>query len=473
MRIISRKLLVVIAISVFANTSCESSLSLQVSEQDRWESINQTGAYLGFSEALPSVIELRENYTINAFLSLTKDVEHLLRANITINENQLDAYNAEHQTSFPILPKESVSIENEGNIILPPSRKKSDFVEIRLNASEGLVKGQIYALPIRIDSEDSGFKFLPDRQSKTLLVRYSGDIPSTDKGTGIITIAYVECNSNNPLNAGEWTLKTKKTPIYDIVNLFAANINYNKEQGRIWLNVNSNLMHILNNRDKYIKPLQDKGIKVCLSILGNHDGTGVANLSEASAKDFARQLKAIVDAYGLDGVDFDDEWSDYDKHETPPGCVKRSPEAYARLCYETKQIMPDKLCMVYFVGACVPWPEQGFSGFNKAINGVFPGDFIDYSYYAQYGAISTGYNTIIGMRKSQWGPTSLDMQDWVNSPNIKYCRDNGFGVQVTYDLRAAEGAYENMYQTTLNEIAKILYNDSGATYSGKAHKVDW
>ena len=35
----------------------------------------------------------------------------------------------------------------------------------------------------------------------------------------------------------------------------------------------------------------------------------MGNLSEAAAKDFAKELKAYLDIYGLDGIDFDDEYT--------------------------------------------------------------------------------------------------------------------------------------------------------------------
>lgn len=48
-----------------------------------------------------------------------------------------------------------------------------------------------------------------------------------------------------------------------------------------------------------------------MSILGNHDDAGMRSLSEEGAKAFAKELKYYVDIYGLDGIDFDDEYSSY------------------------------------------------------------------------------------------------------------------------------------------------------------------
>ena len=58
-------------------------------------------------------------------------------------------------------------------------------------------------------------------------------------------------------------------------------------------------------------PLQAKGIRVHLSILGDHTAAGMRSLSKDAARAFAKDLKAYIDIYGFDGIDFDDEYSTY------------------------------------------------------------------------------------------------------------------------------------------------------------------
>ena len=84
---------------------------------------------------------------------------------------------------------------------------------------------------------------------------------------------------------------------------FAANINVDSKTGRVHVFCNDQVSFLLRNADKFIRPLQAKGIKVAMTILGNHDEAGMGNLSEAAAKDFAKELKAYLDIYGLDGID--------------------------------------------------------------------------------------------------------------------------------------------------------------------------
>jgi chitinase len=58
-------------------------------------------------------------------------------------------------------------------------------------------------------------------------------------------------------------------------------------------------------------------MKVVLTILGNHQGAGICNFpTREAARDFAQQLANTVNTYGLDGIDFDDEYSEYGKNGT-------------------------------------------------------------------------------------------------------------------------------------------------------------
>lgn len=144
----------------------------------------------------------------------------------------------------------------------------------------------------------------------------------TKKITGTDTVVknavYVEVNRDNILNAGSYVLEDG-TYFYDYVIIFAANIRERncalettEPHGCIksgpHVHLNENVRHVLTNRDKYIKPLQDKGIKVLLGLLGDHDGITFGAISSEKRTAFIADMVQVVDQYGLDGVDFDDEW---------------------------------------------------------------------------------------------------------------------------------------------------------------------
>jgi hypothetical protein len=116
-----------------------------------------------------------------------------------------------------------------------------------------------------------------------------------------ISVMYVEVNSNDIREVGKYKLADGHQ-LFDLAIIFAANINYNTSTSKAYLHFNTQVTNVLTNRNTYIKPLQDRGIKVTLSILGNHQGAGFANFpNQAAAQAFAQEVANAVNTYGLDG----------------------------------------------------------------------------------------------------------------------------------------------------------------------------
>jgi hypothetical protein len=141
------------------------------------------------------------------------------------------------------------------------------------------------------------------------------------------TAVYIEVNDENPLNAGSYILDDG-TLLFDHVILFAANIrsrdcaddpaaNGGCTETGVHVHFNENVKYILDNRTKYIKPLQDKGIKVLLGLLGDHDGIGFSTMNDEELDTFMADMAEDVNAYELDGVDFDDEWASKEEWSDP------------------------------------------------------------------------------------------------------------------------------------------------------------
>lgn len=127
---------------------------------------------------------------------------------------------------------------------------------------------------------------------------------------------YIETNDINPLNMGEYyfTGTNPQEQVVDHVILFASNIRGTATTVELYHNDNQS--HILANVNTLVRPLQAKGIKVLLGLLGDHTGIGFANLSSDQITSFANQVADCVDTYGLDGVDFDDEYAEYGRITT-------------------------------------------------------------------------------------------------------------------------------------------------------------
>ena len=435
-------------------------------------SIENATAVHGFLNVLDNprlkVTEVRtEPVTLQLQAALTNKYDGIAYFTIeaAVDDDLVAQYNTQHGTDFPVLPAANVTIEDNGKIAIAPGDKVSYTFNMTVSP-EDLAEGT-YVLPVRTVSQTGDVTVTEKDAVKYLLFSMLGELPSTAKSSGIISIAYIEVNGFNPLNAGEWTLASSGTQFFDIVNIFAANIKFDEATGRVYLSFNPNVQAILDNRDKYIKPLQDKGMKVCLTILPDHDGVGFANLTDKDIRAFASELKATVDTYGLDGIDFDDEYAEYSTHNRP-GFVDPSSIPFGKLCYEVKRLMPDKLCTVYFIGSAT-------EGFLTDVEGMEPGDFIDYAYYAQYGSWSIAYTTIKGMDKSQWGPYSWDMNDygeeWMMTDQV---RSGGYGVQVCYDLRSVDdpNVSAGKYEYTLGIISQDIYGE-GIVHSGINHAKDW
>ncbi len=127
----------------------------------------------------------------------------------------------------------------------------------------------------------------------------------------ITNVCYVEVNDHDLRNVGNYLLEDG-SQMFDIAIIFAANINFDSDKQVATLYCNHQVQEVLNNKKTHIKTLQKKGIKVLLSLLGNHCGTGVCNFpDQLTATRFAREVSGLVERFGLDGVDIDDEYAGY------------------------------------------------------------------------------------------------------------------------------------------------------------------
>lgn len=270
----------------------------------------------------------------------------------------------------------------------------------------------------------------------------------TKSATDIKNIVYVEVNDVNPLNAGSYTLKNSGKAYFDYVLIFAANIR--GVDGKATLFNNSNVQAVLSGKAKYIKPLQDKGIKVLLSVLGDHTGLGVANMTDAQVEDFATQLATAVITYGLDGIDFDDEWAEYGKNGYPSS----STGSYAKLITKLRAKMgTDKIITVF---------HFGYSGELSTV-----ADKINYGMYPYFGGYGGPY---MGLPNNKWAAYAINLNSY-NNPNdiADYARKtvaDGMGAICYYDLRTTN------VLSTLNIISRICFGDV-AVYDGSSYSKDW
>ncbi len=244
--------------------------------------------------------------------------------------------------------------------------------------------------------------------------------------SGPISVAYVEVNNNSMVNVGKYTLANGGGNVFDIGVIFAANINYNTTTKSAYLYFNPQVQSVLDNAATQIRPLQAKGIKVMLSILGNHQGAGFANFpSQSAASAFAKQLSDAVAKYGLDGIDFDDEYAEYGNN----GTGQPNASSFVYLVTALRNNMPSKLISLYNIG-----PAAG----STIYNGTDVGPKFNYAWNPYYGTWGVPG---IHVPKSGLSPAAIEINGTSTSTAASLAKQTvsgGYGVFLTYNLGAGD-----------------------------------
>ena len=274
--------------------------------------------------------------------------------------------------------------------------------------------------------------------------------------TPTVTI-YVETNDVNPLNAGDYKLPNGK-PYADIVEFFASNIHKRTVNGVVepTLYLNDKMTNLLENggAQKYVKGLQDKGIKVVLTVLGDWQGIGVANMNATQTTQFAKILAHAVEKYGLDGIGFDDEYSNYSS-----SLINGS---FGSIITKLRNLMPaGKLITVF------QWGNYGSSQINAAA-----GAQINHAY------ANFGYNTYIGISgvtKDRFAPLSINLGS-IGS-DVSYYGDKayelaeaGYGSIMHFNLRTRSQADPLPLFTA---IADGAWGETNVTCDNGNRSQDW
>ena len=387
-----------------------------------------------------NVVDLRgETQDLNVYFSLTQLPKKGVDVQIDVDAEYLKTFNANREDKFELFPLDLVSIENEGKLLLAPDELRSTSVAVTLAKGATLESGKTYVLPLRVTSTTDGITISQKSSHAVYMIKpiLGEGANDTFKGNGAVkTVLYFEANDTNPLNALTYLLEDGSL-FFDEIILFAANINYNADKGLIYLHCNPNIQFLLDNNEKYLQPLRKRGIKVHLGLLGNHDCSGLAQLSDVGAKMFAKELADYVYAYNIDGVNMDDEYSDAPDLSSP---LFASASAYAgsRLCYETKLAMPDKTVSIYNLGRI-------YSHSMTSVDGVEPAHFIDYA-VADYGGFSS---PVKGATLAQCSGMSIELNRGSGNSSETFARDQtnkGYGYYMFFALYGNPDKQDNYHR---------------------------
>lgn len=446
------KILSMVVCTALALGSCEDSVNVgtPINEEPLLTALQLNGLLLDANtNKNNSIVEMTdEDYSTDVVFRLSKKPAKGVDVTIAYDAAYKDTYNALHNTDFELFPEANVKIAFDGTFVLAPDDQATPGVSVNLSAFDGMEEDKTYIVPLTASSPTEGVTFTEESKHMVLLVKDFRGMADHNKKNSITNVLYFEVNDTNPLNALEFKTADGKY-FFDHVVLFAANINWDSVNKRVYLRNNENVQFLLDNNEQYLQPLRKAGMKVIISILGNHDEAGCAQLSDMGAREFARELAAYCKAYNLDGVAFDDEYSKSPDLNNP-WLADRSTYAGSRLMYECKVAMPDKWVTLYNLG-------RMYSNTLHTIDGIDPGQYCDYA-VGDYGRTASPGT---GMTLAQCGGMSIELRrgsgDSSESRARKVVQD-GYGYYMffaldpslyTNQVQRCQTACRGLYETEL------------------------
>lgn len=291
-----------------------------------------------------------------------------------------------------VLPKHFYDFEEGGAFMIEAGEKNSSYKKLHIyavNAIGNVLPAGTYVLPVKAGS------FSRDLKAQTLYYvvrvneRYdAGYGCGLYEGDDLMSVFYLNTDDYDPRLSTEFNCMKNEYGVFGetdyvwfgclgrILNLRTVMLDYDEVSGRAILNLGNNITHVLTHADTYIEGARIGSRKICLCIEGSGKGLGFCNLSDSQIADLVHQIKTVLDAYGLDGVNLWDRNSGYGKEGMPqvnttsyPKFIKVLREALGdgRLITVTDHLEPTE----YF------WDTE-------ATGGIKVGEYIDYAWSGYY-----------------------------------------------------------------------------------------
>ncbi|MBF0647854.1 DUF1735 domain-containing protein [Dysgonomonas sp. GY75] len=452
-------------------TACSEDITVGTLDENRYSTGD--GSVMGYindnnGKRMFSNVEFRDAGDMYLQLKTTAKLVSEATVTVSYDETVLTAYNNTYGTTYEAFPQAKVTLADGGTINLNKGSEQSAAMKVSYTSDGSLSTDKSYVIPLRMKVTSGDFKLAEADQTRMIFVKDLTGIPDCTKyidgAPGVKVFSCMEVNDTNPLNNLSFTLASNGKPLVDALIIFSANINYNEETGRVYIFNNENVKAILDNREKYLKPLQERGIKIILGLLGNHDRSGIANMSKETAQEFAREVKAMCDAYQLDGIFVDDEYSKYETSNITPGFVYPGKEPAARLCYEVKKIQPERWVVAYAYSTTYGLP---------AIDGMNSGEFVDYALH-DYGGSSDLTSYFPGMPKANMGLYSQEFSQGrtASETNLKRMRDNGYLSHMIFAMDPNRSNFNSSQLPAMQRMARAFYDDE-LVFDGIKYPKDW
>ena len=266
--------------------------------------------------------------TSNFYYQFSKAPASELSLDAWIDGSLLDGWNEANDEQRTLLPEGNYDFPDGKTLSLSAENQRSALKRIRFMA-ENLAPGEYY-LPLTVAEEAGTEEHQTINYLISIRARQLGEYKlNADQ---VFAVFYLDTEKYQPLLVDEYLMSKLDANTWEnawseredglrtignIVNLNKVVLDYDAETGRALLNLGNDMRYVLDHIDKYIRPLQDKGRKVCICLEGGGTGLGFCNLTDAQIVDFVAQVKTVITEYALDGVNFWDRNAAYGKEGMP------------------------------------------------------------------------------------------------------------------------------------------------------------
>lgn len=321
--------------------------------------------------------------TSNFYYQFSKAPASELSLDAWIDGSLLDGWNEANDEQRTLLPEGNYDFPDGKTLSLSAENQRSALKRIRFMA-ENLAPGEYY-LPLTVAEEAGTEEHQTINYLISIRARQLGEYKlNADQ---VFAVFYLDTEKYQPLLVDEYLMSKLDANTWEnawseredglrtignIVNLNKVVLDYDAETGRALLNLGNDMRYVLDHIDKYIRPLQDKGRKVCICLEGGGTGLGFCNLTDAQIVDFVAQVKTVITEYALDGVNFWDRNAAYGKEGMPA----MNTTSYPKLIKAMREALGnDKLVTLTDYEA----PTEYFWD-TGATGGIEVGQYLDYAW---------------------------------------------------------------------------------------------
>lgn len=202
------------------------------------------------------------------------------------------------------------------------------------------------------------------------------------------------------------TWKTIAYEYCDIVVILGGTIGYDPLTQMPLLNIDRNLLYVLDNADRYLRPIQKRGVKVTIELTGAGSGVGFCNLDDAQRAALVAEIARVVGKYGIDGVNLNDEYTNYGANGLPG----IDPASYAKFIRDLRTALPDKTITLTDLG-------EPSATLYEAHDGIEAGTYLDYAWTGTAADLTDPYaagasrKPIAGLSRQCYGRFTVRARD--------------------------------------------------------------